>query len=87
MFPTIRFCSNFTSMWFKYLSKIFAGNLPLKLFRATVANADIGSFKYLYTLSDMYLDHILEKFEAIHIIRNVQNFEVLDKNGSSLKPF
>ena len=72
---TIRFCSNFTSMWFKYLSNnvwsdfrlsmsasamvlhieysigkpIFGENLPLKLFRATVANADLKSLKSLHT--------------------------------------
>ena len=28
---------------------VFAANLPLKLFRATVANADIGSLKSLHT--------------------------------------
>ena len=31
---------------------IFAVNLPLKLFPATVANADIGSLKSLHTLFD-----------------------------------
>ena len=40
---------------------IFAVNLPLKLFPATV-NADIGSLKSLHTLFDKYLDHMLVKF-------------------------
>ena len=42
---------------------IFAVNLPLKLFPAPVANADIGNQKSLHTLFDMYLDHVLVKFE------------------------
>ena len=41
----------------------FALNLPLKLSRATVANADHGRLKSLHTLFGMYLDHILAKFE------------------------
>ena len=63
MVQTIRFCSNSTSMWSKYLSNnvlrdfrfpdfqcpigksIFAVNLPLKLFPATIANADIRNLK------------------------------------------
>ena len=42
---------------------IFAVNLPLKLFHATVVNADIGSLKSLHTLFDKYLDHMLVKFK------------------------
>ena len=34
---------------------IFAVNLTLKLFRATVANADIGSLKSLHTLFEKNL--------------------------------
>ena len=83
---TMRFPSNFTSMWSKYFSsnvweildfqcqhqqwlykipdrKInFCSNLLLKLFPATVANADIGSLKSLHTFLKM-LYHILMKFE------------------------
>ena len=44
-------------------NSIFAENLPLKLFRATVANADSESLKSLRTLFDKYLDQILAKFE------------------------
>ena len=39
--------------------QIFAVNFPLKLYRATVANADTGSLKSLHTVFDMYLDHML----------------------------
>ena len=76
-------CSIFTSMWSKYLSKmygdnrlpmsasvkcligksIFAVNLPLKLFRVTVKNADTGILKSLQTLFDTHWDHMLTKFE------------------------
>ena len=58
---------------------IFAVNLTLKLFRATVANADIGSWKSLHTLFDTYLDHMLVKFEQNRMVRNIQNFELFDK--------
>ena len=38
-------------------------NCPLKLFRAIIANADTGSLKFLHTLFDTYLDHMLVKVE------------------------
>ena len=60
---------------------IFAENLPLKLFRATVANADILSLKSLHKLLNTYLDHILPKFESNRIVQNVQNFELYDKKN------
>ena len=41
----------------------FTVNLPSKFFRATVENADSGSFKFLHTLFGTYLDHMLAKFE------------------------
>ena len=53
----------------------FAVNLPLKLFRATVVNADTESLKSLHTFFDTYFDHMLAKFEPFRIIQNVQNFE------------
>ena len=58
---------------------IFAENLPLQLFRATVANADPKSLKSRHTLFDTYLDHMLAKFEPSRIVQNVQNFELFDK--------
>ena len=58
---------------------IFAVNLPLKRFCATVANADIEGLKSLHTLFDKYLDHILVKFKQNRVIRNIQNFELYDK--------
>ena len=51
---------------------IFAVNFPLKLFPATVANANTESLKSLYTLFDSYLDYMLAKFEPNRIFRNVQ---------------
>ena len=58
---------------------IFAVNLPLKLFRATVANADIGIVKSLRTFLETCLYHMLVKFEQNHIVQTTQNFELFDK--------
>ena len=65
----------------------FAVNLPLKLFRATVANADTKSLKSLHTLFDMYLDHMLVKFEQNRMVQNIQKCELYDKKSGFLKPF
>ena len=62
-----------------------AVNLPLTLYRATIANPDTGFLKSLCTLFDTYLDHILAKFEPNCIVQNVQNFELFDKNPSFFK--
>ena len=53
---------------------MFAVNLPLKFFRATVANANTKSLKSLYTLFDTYLGYMLTKFEPNRIVQNVQNW-------------
>ena len=57
----------------KYLSgkSIFAVNLPLKLFPATVADADIGSLKSLHTLFDKDWDHMLVKFEQNCMVQTI----------------
>ena len=60
--------------------------MPLKLFHATVANSDTGSLKSLHTLFDMHLDYILAKLKPNYVVRNVQNFELLGKDPSFLKP-
>ena len=57
--------------------------LPLKLFRATVANDDTGSLKSFQTLFDTYLDHMLAKFEPNRMVKNVQNFWIFDKKKTS----
>ena len=44
---------------------IFAVNLPLKLFRAIVANSNTASLKSLNTLFATYLEYMLAKFEPI----------------------
>ena len=44
-------------------NQFFAVNLSLKLFLATVANADIGSLKSLHTFLKKRLYHMLVKFE------------------------
>ena len=54
-------------------------------FPAIVANADIGSLKSLHTLFGMYLDHMLVKFEQNRMVRNIQNFELFDKNPCFFK--
>ena len=62
---------------------IFAVILPLKLFRAIVANADTGSRKSLHALFDTYLDHMLAKFKPNRIVRNVKKKNLFDKNRVS----
>ena len=51
---------------------IFAVNLQVKLFYATVSNADTGSLKAQHTLFDTYLDHILARFKPNCMVRIVQ---------------
>ena len=65
---------------------IFAVNFLLKLFRAIVANADTESLKPLHTFFDTYMDHMLAKFEFNRLVRNLPNFEFLDKKSSFLNP-
>ena len=48
-------------------------------FYVTIADADIESLKSLHTLSDMYLDHMLVKFEPNRMVRTIQNFELFDQ--------
>ena len=47
----------------------------------TIADADIGSRKSLHTLFDKYLDHMVGKVEQNRMVRIIQNFELLTKNG------
>ena len=61
---------------------IFAVNLPLKLFHATVTNTNTGRLNSLHTLFDTYLDCMLAKFEANRMVENVQNVELFDKKIS-----
>ena len=58
---------------------IFAVNLPLKLFRATVANADIGSLKSLHTFLKKCLYHMPVKSERNRMVQTTRNFELFDK--------
>ena len=64
---------------------IFAVNLPLKLFPATVANADIGSLKSLHNLFGKYLDHMLVKFEQNCMVQTTRNLELFDKKKKKTK--
>ena len=66
---------------------IFAVNLPLKLYRATVVNTDTGCLKSLHTLFDTYLDHMLTKFEPNRMVRDVQKFELFEKKKRVQRPF
>ena len=54
---------------------VFAENLPLKLFPAAVANADIGSLKSLHTLFDKYLNHINTLHEILSFLTKNQVFK------------
>ena len=59
---------------------MFSVNLPLKLYVAPVVNINTGSFKFLHNLLDMYLDHMLAKYEPNCMVQNVQLFELFDIN-------
>ena len=59
---------------------IFAVNLTLKLFPATVSIADIGILMSLHTLFDKYLGHMLVKFKQNCIVQTTRNLELFDKN-------
>ena len=63
----------------------FTVNLPLKLFRAIVANAVTGSRKFLHTLFDTYFYHMLAIFEPNRMVQNVHNFELYDIKTEFLK--
>ena len=58
---------------------IFAVNLPLKFFRATIANSDIGSLKSLHTFRKKCLYHMLVTFEQNRMVQTTRNFELFDK--------
>ena len=49
------------------------------VFYATIADADIGSLKFLLTLFDKYLDHILVKFEQNRMVGTIWSFDFLTK--------
>ena len=66
---------------------IFAVNWPLNRFRATIANTDIESQKYLHTFLTKCLYHMLVKFEHIRIVPTTRNFELFDKKSGFLKSF
>ena len=65
----------------------FAVNLPLNLFRATIANADIESQKFLHTFLTKRLYQMLVKFEHICIVPTTRNFELSVKKSGFLKSF
>ena len=50
-------------------------------FYVTIADADIGSLKSLYTLFDKYLDHMLVtvKIKQNRMVQTIQNFVLFDK--------
>ena len=60
---------------------VFAANLPLKLFRASVANTDIESLKSLQTSLLECLYHMLVKFVPNCMVQTTRNFELFDKKA------
>ena len=62
---------------------IFVVNLPLKLFRDTIPNADTGTLESHHTLFAMYLNHMLAK--PYRSVQNVRNFEFFDNKIDFLK--
>ena len=61
--------------------------MPIKLFPASVVNADIGSLKSLPTLFDKYLKHMLVKFEQNRMVQTTRNFELFDKRSGFYNHF
>ena len=55
----------------------------LKLFSATVANANIGSLQSLHTFLYKCLYHLLVKFEQNRMVKSTQNFHL---GGGDKKP-
>ena len=64
-----------------------ASKLALKLFPATVANADIGSLKSPHTVLNKCLYHILVKFEQNWIVQITRKFELFDQKTGFLNNF
>ena len=64
---------------------IFAVNLPLKLLRVTVANANTESLKSLHTSFYTYLDCMLCEIWTKSYGSKWTQFDLLDKTPSSLK--
>ena len=54
-------------------------NLPLKHFRATIANAGKLSLKSLNKFRKKYLYHMLVEFELNRLVQTTRNFELLTK--------
>ena len=52
--------------------------MPLKVFPAAVANADIGSLKSLHTFKKK-LYQMLVKFEQNRMVQTTRKFELFDK--------
>ena len=55
----------------KFITKI---GFPIGHFMLSLPDADTGSLKFLHTLFDKYLDHMLVKFEQNHMVWTIQNF-------------
>ena len=66
---------------------VFAVNLLLHFFPATVANAEIGSLKSLHNSLKMFAPHAIVKFEQNRMVQTTRNFELFDKEPGFLKPF
>ena len=66
-------------MIFLRITEFFAIYNVLYFFYVSIADADIGSLKSLYTLFDKYLDHMLVKFKQNRMVRTIKNFEFFDK--------
>ena len=57
----------------------FCSKVAIKLLRATVSNADIGSLKSLHTFLKKCLHHMQVKFEPNLMVQTTRNFELFDK--------
>ena len=87
---TIRFCSNFTSMWYKHFLRNVWRDFRLPM-SATVAGKNfngkftakvdlpIGYFMLPLLKSDVSPYIMLVKFKQNHMVWTIQNFELFDK--------
>ena len=65
--------------------KINFCELTVKTLPCYRANAEIKRLKFLHTLFDKCLDHMLVKFERNRMVQTTRNYELFDKKPGFLK--
>ena len=62
----------------KFVAKVIFQS-DILCYHVTNTNADMENQKFLHTLFDEYLNHVLVKSEQNHMVRNIQNVELFGK--------